>query len=112
MKPLKITSIFFVLLVTVLAFSLAWAKSDRDNEALALAKTKISLTQAIDNALAAVPGQALSAEFDTEDNQPVFVVEVVDKGQTFEVMLDSQNGSVIGKKLDKPDRDKDAEDRD
>ena len=112
MKALKITSTFLVLLVTVLAFSLAWAKSDRDNEALALTKTKISLTQAINNALAAVPGQALSAEFDTEHNQAVFVVEVVEKGQTFEVMLDSQNGTVISKNLDKPDRDNDEEDRD
>ena len=37
-----------------------------DGEALALAKAKISLNQAIDNALLAVPGQALSAELNDD----------------------------------------------
>ncbi|MHB1015755.1 MAG: PepSY domain-containing protein [Desulfurivibrionaceae bacterium] len=103
MKRIRIASVLFVMLAASTAATMAWGKINGDGEALALAKAKIPLTQAIDNALVAVPGQALSAELDDERNTPVFVVEVASKGQTYEVALDTQTGKVISKKLDSED---------
>ena len=105
MKRIGITSVLFVMLAASAATTLAWAKKNDEGEALALAKAKISLNQAIDKALLAVPGQALSAELDDEQNNPFYVVEVVSKGQTYKVTLDTQSGKVINKKLDSKDGD-------
>ena len=105
MKRIRIAGVLLVMLAVSTAATIAWGKKNDDGEALALAKAKIPLTQAIDNALLAVPGQALSAELDDEQNTPVFVVEVASKGQIYEVALDTQSGKVINKKLDAKDDD-------
>lgn len=105
MKKMKIAGVLIVLLAVFTAAVNVMANQRGEDEASALHKAKISLSQAIETALAAVPGKALSAELDTENNQPVFVVEVVSQGQTQEVTLGTQNGKVLGKKLDAEDRD-------
>lgn len=113
MKRSRVTDVLLVLLVISTVATLAWGKQETENEALTLAKAKVSLKQAVDNALSAVPGQALSAELDDEKSPPVFVVEVVSQGQTYEVTMDTQSGAVLGKHLDREDRDdQDREDKD
>ncbi len=105
MKKLGITSL---LLLTVGIFSMtvmAWAGENNAKEESALENAKVSLTQAINNALAAVPGQAVSAELDDELKTAAYVVEVVSHGQTYEVTLDTQSGAVLKKQLDREDRD-------
>jgi uncharacterized membrane protein YkoI len=105
MQLLKVSTPSVLLIAVLFTVTSAWAKQESESEALNLAKTKISLGQAIDSALSAVPGQALSAELDTFKGQPAFVVEVVNQGQTFEVVLDSQNGRVLKKEVDPEDHD-------
>jgi len=112
MKIMKTAALLTVLLATSTAVTLVWAGADIDTEAMELANTNIPLTQAVDAALAAVPGKALSAELKTEHERPVYLVEVVNGEKTYEVKVDTQNGRVLGKDLDKPDRDRDHEDED
>lgn len=113
MKKSRVTGVVVVLLALSILTTMALGEQETKNEALALGKANISLSQAIDNALSAVPGKALSAELDDEENTPVFVVEVVTQGQTYEVTLDTQSGAVLKKHLDREDRDdEDGEDRD
>jgi len=99
------------LLVLILAISsmtlVAWADEGSLKEDMALAKAKITLNQAINNALAVVPGKAVSAELDDEESTVVYLVEVVSHGQTYEVTLDTQNGKVLKKQLNSEDENND-----
>lgn len=105
MKRSRVTGVLIALLAVSTAATLAWGKQKSENEALALANAKVLLSQAVDNALSVVPGQALSAELDDEESPAVFVVEVFSQGQTYEVTLDTQNGVMLKKQLDREDRD-------
>lgn len=67
-------------------------------EWLLVADPGIDRQQAMDAAVAAVPGStAVSAEFDTEDRAPVWEVEVVSPtGVEYEVTIDANTGDVLG----------------
>jgi len=104
-----------VLAILVMGSAFGWAEEDQGKEAQALLSAKVSLSQAIDKVLQAVPGKALSAELDGDQSPAAYVVEVLDQGKTYEVTLNSQNGQVVSKKLDRKDdddHDGDKEDRD
>lgn len=102
----------FAVTMAIAANSFALVDDDQFEESEALSKTRITLSQAIDNALTAIPGKALSAELDNRDEEIFFVVEVVKDHETYEICLDSQTGEVVYTRLDKKDDDKDeGEDR-
>lgn len=100
--------------IALTSAAIAWSDNEKDNEGLLLAKAKLSLAQAVDKALAEVPGHALSAELNNEKHdQLVFIVEVVQAEQTYEVTVDALTGKVRGKVADQlDDEDNDREDRD
>lgn len=99
-------------MILLAAATLVWAESDSVDEVLALSRAKITLSQAIDKALSAVPGKALSAELDDEGDQGTYLVEVVSHNQIYELTLDTQTGKVLAKKLDaKDDDDQEEEDQ-
>ena len=111
MKKYQIISLTLVFAIMA-SVAIAWASRDSDEEALLLAKTKLSLTQAIDTALAQVPGKALSAEL-SDENRLAYLVEVVQQNRTYEVTVDALNGKILGKSMDKIDAENhDREDRD
>ena len=111
MKKNRIVGACVVLLVAT-AGSLVWAENDSAEELLALSQAKISLSQAIDAALTAVPGKALSAELDDEGDQGAYVVEVVRNNQISEIRLDSQTGKLLDKRLNAEDDDDSNDQRD
>ena len=105
-------AILVLAMVATASVAFAWFENDNENEAMLLAQTKVSLTQAIENALTTVPEKALSAELNDE-GQLAYLVEVVQQDGTYEVTVDALNGKIIGKSLDKVDDEKhDREDRD
>jgi len=101
----RIAKILTVLIAASTVATLAWAQADIKDEAQALNRANVSLEQAINNALQAVPGQALSAGLDEDEGAPTFVVEVVKQAQVYEVSVDARNGKVVSKEIDAADVD-------
>jgi len=98
-----ITTGIVALLCTFALTGYTWADENNNREETALANAKISLTQAINNALAVVSGKAVSAELDDENIPPVYVVEIMQGENTYEVTLDTQEGAVLRKQMDAED---------
>lgn len=114
MKKYQIISLALVFVATTTA-AFAWSDREQENEANLLNKAKLSLNQAVDKALSEVPGKALSAELDDEEQGSLaYIVEVVQGQQTYEVTVDALSGKIVNKSLDQidDDDDDDREDRD
>ena len=81
------------------------AKGGMENDAMALAKAKISLTQAVVIAERHANGKAARAEFEDSKKGWVFDVEVVSGAKVFDVRIDAIKGEVISSVEDQSDRD-------
>lgn len=108
----KVTNVFIVLALTMVCATAVWANDDGENEIASIANAKINLTQAVDSALKSVPGKALRAELDAEDDGNVFLVEVVSDNQIYEVSIDAATGKVLGKRVDPKDNNDEEDERD
>lgn len=86
------------------------ADSKEENETMAIANAKISLSQAITAAEQHVGGTASKAEFGSENGQNLFEVEVIKGNTVTDVKVDPSNGTVISAKNDQEDHDGDEED--
>ena len=106
----KVYQVVLVALVTM-AIGSASAAESAENDALAIAGAKISLTQAVAAAEQQVGGRASKAEYERHEGQSVFDVEVVKGKSVMDVKVDSTSGQVIASTEDKADhgndRDKD-----
>ena len=92
-------------LATALVSGLAIAVQQRDQSEIAnLAKTRITLIDAINAAHSQVPGQLLSAALDDENQPLAFRVAVVQQDKIIETLVDAQTGLVLGMKVDKGDK--------
>lgn len=94
--------------LTALGTSLAFAgvnhaESQSENDALALSKAKISLTQAIAAAESHVQGRAVRAELEDENGALVYGVEVVKGAQAMDIKVDSNSGQVLSAQADQAD---------
>lgn len=88
------------------ACALAYAAKDSmENDAMAIAKAKISLTQAVTIAERHANGKAARAEYENSKQGWVFDVEVVSGAKVFDVRVDANGGKVISSVEDKSDRD-------
>ena len=81
----------------------AYAANSADNDALAVANAKLSLTQAIMAAEQHVGGKASRAEYEHEKGKAVFEVEVVKDKTVMDVEVDAMSGQVIAAVEDKAD---------
>ena len=84
---------FIVLIVFFVSVSAgsAWALFESNKELVNSAK--ITMAEAIEAAVHAVPGKAVEAVIDQEDKRTVFKVEIIDAmGKTVEVYIDAQTG--------------------
>lgn len=98
-------------LIYAATIGVAYAAKFADNDALAIANAKISLTQAVSAAERYVGGKASRAELERHNGQWLFDVEVVKGRQVMDVIVNSTSGTVIAAVEDKADRD-DDDDRD
>lgn len=77
-------------LVTLVS-SPAWALFETNKELITTAK--ISLEEAVRNALKLVPGKAVEAEIGTESGRTVYEVEIIDQNRKSQnVLVDAQTG--------------------
>ena len=70
------------------------AQSDR-NDALAISTAVISLTRAVTAAEQHVGGKASRAEYELDDGQWIYEVEVVRDGTVMDVKVDAASGKVL-----------------
>lgn len=88
------------------------AKGGMENDALAIAKAKISLTQAVTVAEHHINGKASRAEYENSKQGWVYDVEVVSGSTVFDVRVDADKGTVISSAEDKADHDDDHDKQD
>ncbi len=98
----KIYRVVLAALATT-AIGSAYAAESVENDALAIAGAKISLTQAVAAAEQHVGGKASQAEYEHEKGQSVFEVEVVKDKSVMDVKVDPMSGQVIAAVEDKAD---------
>jgi uncharacterized membrane protein YkoI len=79
------------------------AKGDMENDAPAISKAKISLTQAVTVAEQHVNGKAARAEYENTKQGWVYEVEVVSGTKVIDVRVDAVKGTVIASAEDKAD---------
>lgn len=95
--------LIFLGIVSASAFAATKTSSDTENDALAVASNKVTLTQAISAAEQNVNGQAIKAKFSTKNTIAVYNVEVVKNKEVYDVKVDAQSGAVLSSSLDKTD---------
>ena len=88
------------------------AAGSTENDALAIMKAKISLTQAVTTAEQHVNGKAARAEYENTKQGWVYDVEVISGAKVFDVKVDGDKGTVISSAEDKADRDDDHDEKD
>lgn len=105
---------FFLLVVAlVTAGTVAYAAKDgMENDAMAIAKARIPLAQAITTAEQHANGKAARAEYENSKHGWVYDVEVVSGAKVFDVKVDADKGTVISSAEDKADRDDDHDKKD
>lgn len=86
--------------------------SSTENDALAIGKAKISLTQAITVAEQHVNGKAVQAEYEHTKAGWAYDVEVASGANVFDVRVDADKGTVLSSTQDKIDQDDSHDKRD
>ena len=87
------------------------ATGGMENDALAIAKAKVSLIQAVTTAEQHTGGKATHAEYENSKQGWVYDVEVVNGVKVFDVRVDADKGTVIASVEDKAEHD-DGQDKD
>ncbi len=106
-------SLLAVAIVIATAGSAVYAASGRmENDALAIAKARIPLAQAVATAEQHINGKAARAEFENSKHGWVYDVEVVSAAKVFDVTIDADKGTVISSAEDKVDHDDDHDEQD
>lgn len=79
------------------------ARGEAQNDALAAAQARVTLVQAVTAAEQHTGGKAVKAEFEHDRQGPHYEVEVVKGSQVFDVIVDTNQGSVISSVEDRHD---------
>ncbi len=101
-----------IAIATTGAVAYAAAKGGMENDALAITKAKIPLTQAVTVAEQHANGKASRAEYENSKQGWVYDVEVVSGAKVFDVRVDADKGTVISSAEDKADHDDDHDKQD
>jgi uncharacterized membrane protein YkoI len=97
--------------VSTSAIVSSYAAGDKENDALAVMATRITLSQAVITAEQHVAGKASRAELEQHDGRWVFDVEVVKGKKVMDVKIDPESGKVLAATEDKVDSDKEENDK-
>lgn len=88
------------------------AKGGIENDAMAITKAKIPLTQAVTVAEQHVNGSASRAAYEDSKQGWVYEVEIVSGAKVFDVRVDADKGTIISSAEDKADHDDDHDKQD
>ena len=106
-STLSLLALAFAALGTV-----AYAANRMENDAMAITKANIPLTQAVTSAEQYANGKAARAEYEHSQQGWVYDVEVVSGSKVFDVKIDADKGTVISSAEDKADHDDDYDEQD
>lgn len=81
------------------------AATSTENDAMAIAKAKIPLAQAVTAAEQHANGKAARAEYENSRQGWVYDVEIVSGAKIFDVKVDADKGTVVSSAQDTADRD-------
>ncbi|HSA84601.1 MAG TPA: PepSY domain-containing protein [Nitrospira sp.] len=89
--------IILAAVMVTLVSSPAWALFETNKDLVNTAK--ISLEEAVKNALKLVPGKAVEAEIGTESGRTVYEIEIIDQNHKSQnVLVDAQTGQARAEK--------------
>jgi len=88
------------------------ARNGAEDDAMAIATAKISLTQAVIVAEQHAADKAARAEYENSRDGRVYDVEVVSGAEVFDVRVDAGSGTVISSAVDRSDHDDDDDAQD
>jgi len=88
------------------------AQKDFENDANRVKSASVSMIEAVNTALAKVPGTPARAEFESEDNQPLWEIEIVSDKGVFDVQVDAVNGTILKQAADHADHDENDDRKD
>jgi uncharacterized membrane protein YkoI len=88
------------------------AEGNMENDALAISKAKIPLTQAVTVAEHHANGKASRAEYENSKQGWVYDVEVVSEAKVFDVRVDAEKGTILSSAEDLADHDDDHDKQD
>lgn len=106
---------FYLIAIAALsatAIGSAFAAKSMENDAMAVGKAKIPMSQAVTAAEQHANGKASRAEFEQTKAGWAYDVEVVSGTKVFDVKVDGDKGTVISSTEDKGDRDDDHDKKD
>ncbi|MBA4289582.1 MAG: peptidase M4 [Pseudomonas sp.] len=102
---LRYTKIALVTAALATGGAMAFAAKSTDNDAIAAAQAKVSLTQAIAVAEQHAGGKASRAEYEKNKTGWAYDIEVISGAKVFDVQVDGDKGTVISSREDKADHD-------
>lgn len=88
------------------------AKGGMENDAPAISKAKVPLTQAVTVAEQHANGKASRVEYENTKQGWVYDVEIVSGAKIFDIRVDAEKGVVISSAEDKADHDDDQDKQD
>ena len=89
----------------------AQAKTNNSEDVTAVTNTAVTLDLAVAIATQTIPGTASKVEFENENGELLWEVEVVDvNGQVYDLTIDANTGKVLKQELDKADDSDDDKD--
>lgn len=100
------------LTVALTTTAVAYSANSAENDAMAVANAKTTLTQAIAAAEQHTNGKAAKAEYEKFGGNWAYDVEVVSGAKVFDVKVDPNKGTVISSLEDKTDHGGDHNDED
>jgi len=100
-------SLLVFALVSTSSIVSLYAADAKENDALAVMATKVSLSQAVTTAEQHVNGKAARAELEKHNDQWIFDVEVINGKKVMDVKVDPESGKVLAATEDKADHDDD-----
>jgi len=111
MKRSYQTALMAAAIFSLITGGLALGSEGKTEAVKALSQTTMSLEEAIGIAKAQFPGRVLDAEFEMEDGQPIYEVEIVNKeGIVREVNVNPQSRQIVDSEVeDEQDEQNDAE---
>lgn len=85
-------------------FTYADNKEHRENEAIAMNEAPVKMNQALEIALAVMPGTPKEVEFEVEGGKSIWEVEVVNADRdVYELEIDATSGEVLKQELEDDD---------
>ncbi len=114
MRTIKQLTVAAAVITTISgAAFIAQADNPTENDALGSNSVPVSLNEAVDTALATVPGKAANVDFSNDEGRDIWEIEIIDPdNQVHDVEINARTGAIIKNEIDTADHENDYENND